>query len=544
MSGAVGPIHLYQPSTEHLAHDPQVLITDSQDVHIHAHKYESSLILDKEARSTGSVLWISNSSNVSTLGGAGYYRTYNASVPVIDVRNGSSDISLLGMTRSWAFNEPKVGMEWLNDRDSGEVLDGHRAMRLYSSDRSGTRRLSHLKLDDDTAEHTAATIDRPQYICLNGIGVGQTPTAAQLQATLVNLSGVTRSADGRRRLCMSEQWSVLGKGANTTKMLQQLDDFLAMSLAHDLPISVSIDATQWWENAEHLWNWWNTSRPTTFNEDNRHNVEWTGWSPENATRISWRNWGSQFRITASPGFFAPPPNFASPAFRAAAAEAMLPLLRRIASWYRALPPEKKNLLAYVRSTQELWQGTNYYYYQDGNDRIGKNASNDPTGGPSKGCAQLGYAASCATDGQCSGNLSLSQLDAPIHSYCDFANQLLLGVGIPRSRVMCHTGFKTNPNPQTSPAPLMNTPAVSVTSSGAPAWSMYVGSTPVAVNGGWELEAALDAVDSTPWGAPEWMPFNLLGGKGSEQQWLSAFDDILSFRNNRLVVMQSKIVMLS
>ena len=123
------------------------------------------------------------------------------------------------------------------------------------------------------------------------------------------------------------------------------------------------------------------------------------------------------------------------------------------------------LLAYVRSTQELWQGTNYWYYKGGNGLIGNNASEDPKCGPSC-AAQLGYAAACTAGGGCSGELTLLQLDATINSYCDFANELVLGTGIPRSRVMCHTGF--NVNARQPPAhgkprkPMMNTPAAAIT----------------------------------------------------------------------------------
>ena len=384
----------------------------------------------------------------------------------------------------------------------------------------------------------SASFDRPQYICLTSIGTGQIPTQQHIDATLSNLSGIKGSAAGRRRLCMSEQWSVLGKHANTTAMLQQVDAFLALSIANDLPVSMSIDATQWWEKAEHLWNWWNASRPETFNPANVQNVEWTGWNASTATKISWRNWGSQFRITADPGFYVPPPNFASPAFRAAAAEAMLPLVERIAEWYQKLPANKKFLLAYVRSTQELWMGTNYFYYPHGNEIMkNPNASLDPQCGAHCG-KQLGYAAICGM-GKCGNgtiNVTVPQLDETINAFCEFANAVLINAGIPRSRIMCHTGFGTNA--RDAGALVMNTPAAAVTSSGAPAWSMYIASRSIRTVGGFALNASLDAIDNTPWGAPEWMPFNLLANKGTAAQWDFAFNDILAFRNLRLLVLQN------
>lgn len=45
-------------------------------------------------------------------------------------------------------------------------------------------------------------------------------------------------------------------------MLESTDALLALSLTNDLPLSISIDATQWWQYREDLWNWWDPSRPT------------------------------------------------------------------------------------------------------------------------------------------------------------------------------------------------------------------------------------------------------------------------------------------
>lgn len=275
---------------------------------------------------------------------------------------------------------------------------------------------------------------------------------------------------------MSDQFSVL-QGGNATKLLEQVRLRLSLSLANDLPVSFSIDATQWWGGREDLFNFWNSTRNQTYNPANVcesprptspavcpatvafvayapctergtrwpvvvDNVEWTWWSPANATEISWRNWGSQFRIDG-PAMYTPAPNFASPAFRKAAADGMLPLLKEIAAWYAGLPSNKKYLLAYVRSTQELWQGANYWYYPNGNALAkDKNTSHDPVLGPSGGM-QLGYAAACTAGAQCSGDITVAQIDKTINDYCAFSNALVTGAGIPRSRVMCHTGTRWN-----------------------------------------------------------------------------------------------------
>jgi hypothetical protein len=64
----------------------------------------------------------------------------------------------------------------------------------------------------------------------------------------------------------------------------------------------------------------------------------------------------------------------------------------------------------VRSTQELWQGANYWYYPGGNALAkDKNTSNDPKLGPSGGM-QLGYAAVCSAGAECSGNITVAEID--------------------------------------------------------------------------------------------------------------------------------------
>ena len=126
-----GPIHVYQPSTEHLVNDQQVLVAYSRNVHFHAWKYESSLNEPRGGPTdSGSLVRVQGSANVSLFGGSGNYRLYNLSVPMIDIE-GSSDISVLGMVRKAAFNEPKAGLQWL--RDTNTTLAGYYPVLLYNT---------------------------------------------------------------------------------------------------------------------------------------------------------------------------------------------------------------------------------------------------------------------------------------------------------------------------------------------------------------------------------------------------------------------------
>jgi hypothetical protein len=129
-----GRLDFYQASTEHSGHNPQSIIINSTDVHFHSWKYESSLSGDKAKTSNSSLVWIRNCSKISTFGGSGYYRTY-LGAPMIVLEGGSDDVTLMGMEREWAFNEPKTGTQWLSDERRGVTLDGHLAL-LYYRDRA------------------------------------------------------------------------------------------------------------------------------------------------------------------------------------------------------------------------------------------------------------------------------------------------------------------------------------------------------------------------------------------------------------------------
>ena len=384
------------------------------------------------------------------------------------------------------------------------------------------------------------SFDRPQYVCLNKgfpggwlINDPSTFTQASVDAMLAAVGGQRGGA--ARKLCISFNiWSLYMYPANETTMLASVDALLALALDNALPLSVSLDPTQWWQSRPDLYNWWDPSSPG-YDPANAANVEWTAPSPANATAISWRNWGSQFRMPS------PHPNFAAPAFREAAAASVGPLAARIAAWYRALPADRKYLLAYVRASQELWVGTNYFYYPGGNALIPQNSTNDPQGGPAN-TMQLGYAAVCGAGAGgpgCSPGdaLSVAQLDAVVSSLAGFLAQGLLDAGLPRSRLMVHTGsfFGAPPACRAPLAPCaFNSPQAAVVPGAAPAWSLYGGGTDPAGDAG--LARALDAVDGAAWGACEWLAF--FDGGHPQAAWAAALAATQGFRNNRVVVVQN------
>jgi hypothetical protein len=159
---------------------------------------------------------------------------------------------------------------------------------------------------------TAAAVseyEQPQYLCLNKMygcdpGVGgcwdedmpATVTQASIDLLLAAVGGARGSA--KRRLCFGWQFNPLDGSPVATK-LASLDAALALALANDLPIVVTVDAFEFWQGRPDLFNWFDSSAPG-FDPTNVANVEWTGPSPLNATAIAWCNWGAQFRKAPHP----------------------------------------------------------------------------------------------------------------------------------------------------------------------------------------------------------------------------------------------------
>lgn len=109
---AGGGIHLYQASTEHLINTYQTLINGSTcGVRFHSWKFESALQSSTSIPpfGSGSLVRIEGSHDVSIFGASGNYHLFNASVAIIDIAAGSSNVTAMGMTRSSSDHEPKTG---------------------------------------------------------------------------------------------------------------------------------------------------------------------------------------------------------------------------------------------------------------------------------------------------------------------------------------------------------------------------------------------------------------------------------------------------
>eukprot|EP00043_Microstomoeca_roanoka_P030368 m.26129 g.26129 ORF g.26129 m.26129 type:complete len:578 (-) comp9979_c0_seq1:44-1777(-) len=379
------------------------------------------------------------------------------------------------------------------------------------------------------------SVVHPQYVLVNKMyGCSGDPycwnqdqpstcTQASIQEILSALNYTSRSLDATatRRLGVSFQFNVIDT-LNQTAMLCFLDNLLELAEVNGLAVGITIDAFEFWSKRPDLWNHFDKSK-AGFNASNVQHVEWTSWSPVNATYLAWRNWGSQFRVP-------PHPNLASPAVLQAYAESMLPMLRKVAGWYSNLPLDRQHLLAYVKPSWEAWIGTNYFFYPNGNALYNSSASSDPSSGL-KDAIQLGYNAACTLGLACKGEITTAHLDAILASMLQFVADLATKqAGLPRSKVMTHAGANWG-DVVSERNTLFNTGKGGITTAAQPGWSFY--SLAYDPSQATSLSTALAEINNTHWGATEWL--YLGGNKGTgEQQWFQALSNTLNYRNNRLV----------
>jgi hypothetical protein len=60
--------------------------------------------------------------------------------------------------------------------------------------------------------------------------------------------------------------------------VKALKTFLDAATQTATPVLIQIDLEHWWDARPDLWNWWDPSK-AGYDPANRHNVEWSDWSP-------------------------------------------------------------------------------------------------------------------------------------------------------------------------------------------------------------------------------------------------------------------------
>ena len=216
-----------------------------------------------------------------------------------------------------------------------------------------------------------------------------------------------------------------------------LKHFLQLAQKTKTPVVVQLDGENWWDGRPDLWNWWDAARPG-YSPANRANVEWTGWLPDDAIKIAWRNWGAQIRVL-------PPPNLMSPAYRQACHEEMRVLVPLVLDSWKALSAKQQYLFVGIKLGWESSIGVNAWYYTNGNALLDEPVSGDPTSGlqatnpPARGVAQIGYAAVKTAGIRSAGDITEADLAEVVRRHLDDLCQLTAKLGVPRDKLFTHIG---------------------------------------------------------------------------------------------------------
>lgn len=337
--------------------------------------------------------------------------------------------------------------------------------------------------------------------------------------TLTNFAEITSRfpelSGGRFRIGVSYIFSVFRTAPVQT--LEALTNFLHTAEQTQTPVLVQIDTEHWWEARPDLWNWWDPAKPG-YNPTNRNNVEWTGWAPDEAVKIAWRNWGAQIRVL-------PPPNLASPGYIEACRTEIRRLMPIIMSWHRQLPAYKKDLLIGIKLGHETSIGVNAYHYLNGNALLSTPPAKDPRHSlnvsdlTARGMAQIGFAALTFSGIRTNGTPTETDLALVSQRYLEMLCREASVAGVPREMLFAH-GAGWKPGEAIYDVPL--------NSYSCPAWSFYEHASDPRKDAG--VQRNLARSDAPYWAATEW----LLQGNVSEADWAAALRNTLSDSRCRYV----------
>ena len=198
---------------------------------------------------------------------------------------------------------------------------------------------------------------------------------------------------------------------------------LAQAELLGIPILVQVDTETWLPTS--LLNWYDSGLPG-YDTNKVADVEWYGWDSTNAIKLSWRNWGSPFRI-------GPTPNFLSTNFQAYEKSIYDVFIPKVLQWYANLPANKKWLFVGWKCGWESAINSNYRFFPDGNSYYG--TSSNPSWSDSY--QPLGYNAAKTAGIRTNGIVTTDDNARIVGRHLAYLAKLAVDAGIPRDKVSVH-----------------------------------------------------------------------------------------------------------
>lgn len=303
--------------------------------------------------------------------------------------------------------------------------------------------------------------------------------------------------------------------------VERVRQHMAYAEQYNVPLLFELDPITFWNNVPELWNWFDPEI-AGYDDKNRENVEWYGWSSEYAVKIGWLNWGSQTRLK-------PMANLFSPAYQDAVKDRMSTFMELISDWYFSLPKDKRWLLAGIKITGELGLGVNNWYYPNGNDYYDQPASNDPKGGistwmkPSRGVQTIGYAAAKYSGIKTSGELTGDDIAEIERRFTVFISEIATKYNLPRKLLFAHAGGTGNDLDA-----CMNQMV-------CPSWSFY-GQHAIDGRNATYMMDLVQKSDAPYWGAAEWSI-----SSSNADTWKSSLNNMLTIDKCRFVSIFTNVI---
>ena len=273
---------------------------------------------------------------------------------------------------------------------------------------------------------TACAQAREQYLLLNYSTSLNVPQQAQDMMSYVRDTFGEANRKSHLKVGVAIIYTPKDQVAETTARLRA---DLALAQQMDVPVLIQVDTENWLP--ESLTNWFDPTKPG-YDPTKVNDVEWTGWTPDTAVKLCWRNWGTMVRV-------GPHPNLLSTRFQTWEKSIYSALSPVVVEWLKALPAEKQWLFVGWKCGWETTPNSQYAYFKEGNSYLTR--QDDPKWIEANK-QLIGYNAARTGGFQTSGVLDYQHtydvFMKIIGVHLSFLAKTARSLGLPREKLFAHT----------------------------------------------------------------------------------------------------------